>query len=481
MQVTKDPYLPLVLLFDLLHQIFHGADLWVEVKIGINPLPVEIHSRKGVPVVADNDPVGIHARNEDEGVKSSQVLGLSAVTRDEIIYALEDLAARTLSRVNSRSNQYNLVLASAPLISGYHDLVERVAGESPAELRPLIVNQLRGVFYQQCLLKLVLPQHFLAGVLHDQGILLVLEDLHAAAPVLQEWGRLFQISLGHQNLFFVMDLCQDVSVSYRLGKCKIHRVLVVLELVIESQSVVVERPPLLRLLLGLDGVDVGDAWLGPVDADLRQLVLILWIPDSRRLIEGLLYPVLLIRVGTGGYHVFLPPGDIRLDVLALAFGFIVCKILPLFEVVVDDLLLLRPYFDPEIYFAVFVASAACNAWLCEIHYVEGASDPFLTALGFEVKPLLMAPRVRVDLHVQVVGVLQSGGLLGLQKVPALKYRVKHQARVSVLLLELVSASVVMGQVLKEAARQTLVNPCAEGRKSQGVAGGCFINLFYFLA
>jgi len=97
MQVTKDPYLPLVLLFDLLHQIFHGADLWVEVKIGINPLPVEIHSRKGVPVVADNDPVGIHARNEDEGVKSSQILGLSAVTRDEIIYALEDLAARTLS------------------------------------------------------------------------------------------------------------------------------------------------------------------------------------------------------------------------------------------------------------------------------------------------------------------------------------------------------------------------------------------------
>ena len=53
-------------------------------------------------------------------------------------------------------------------------------------------------------------------------------------------------------------------------------------------------------------------------------------------------------------------------------------------------------------FIFFVTSAACDPLLCEIHDVEHVFAVFARILNSEMKPLLVAFCVRVNLHIKVV-------------------------------------------------------------------------------
>jgi hypothetical protein len=57
---------------------------------------------------------------------------------------------------------------------------------------------------------------------------------------------------------------------------------------------------------------------------------------------------------------------------------------------------------------IFVSAASGDAWLCEIHDLKGVGFILNATLGSKIKPLLMAARVRVHLHEQVVCVFVQG-------------------------------------------------------------------------
>lgn len=92
-------------------------------------------------------------------------------------------------------------------------------------------------------------------------------------------------------------------------------------------------------------------------------------------------------------------------VLALAVAFLVGQIFPLFEVVIDDLLLFGLDHDPHAYLPLLVASPSGDSRLGEVHDIEGIVDAFLATFGLKVEPLLMASGIGVYLHVEVVSIL----------------------------------------------------------------------------
>ena len=93
------------------------------------------------------------------------------------------------------------------------------------------------------------------------------------------------------------------------------------------------------------------------------------------------------------------------DVLALAVTFLVGQIFPLFEVVINDLLLFGLDHEPHAYLPLLVASPAGDSRLGEVHDIEGIVDALLATFGFKVEPLLVASGIGVYLHVEVVGIL----------------------------------------------------------------------------
>lgn len=127
MQVAVNPDVPLVLLFDRLHELLHCADLGVEALLWIDPLPVQVDACQRVPVIATYDSIWIHHRYEYKSVEPSQVLGFSKVGRQEIVDASKYLTARRLSGVNSRRDQDRFVLERALVISSNYYLLQRQA------------------------------------------------------------------------------------------------------------------------------------------------------------------------------------------------------------------------------------------------------------------------------------------------------------------------------------------------------------------
>ena len=108
------------------------------------------------------------------------------------------------------------------------------------------------------------------------------------------------------------------------------------------------------------------------------------------------------------------------------------------------------------------------------------SFAFLTALCAEVKPLLVAASVGVDLHVQVVGVLKGAVFLGLEQVAGLEDGIKHQA-FRVRLLEALLPVLVLAQVGLEVLGQIGAGAGPERRQFLGVVPGCLVDLLNALA
>jgi hypothetical protein len=264
MEIAEDPYLPLVFFLYLLHQVLHSAHFRMEIGVWVNPLSVKIHPGQGVSVIANYDPIWVHARYQNKCVEPSQVLGFSAFTSYKVINTLKHLRAGAFSRMDPGSDQHYLVLLCAPLISRNDNLIERNARKCLAKLSPMVIHELLRVFNENVLLELVFFHHFwntmlsltkfldsLFGLLF--GLLFFLHVHHTRRWSFDEWHWLFEVHfippcLWHQNFFFVVDIGEDLSIRHWLGKCKIYRIIIVLELIIESECVVVEDPPFLGLL-----------------------------------------------------------------------------------------------------------------------------------------------------------------------------------------------------------------------------------------
>jgi hypothetical protein len=84
---------------------------------------------------------------------------------------------------------------------------------------------------------------------------------------------------------------------------------------------------------------------------------------------------------------------------------------------------------------IFVSAASGDAWLCEIHDLKGVSFILNATLGSKIKPLLMAARVRVHLHEQVVCVFVQGVPLRLQQIARFEERIKIKNLIAVLRFE----------------------------------------------
>jgi hypothetical protein len=121
----------------------------------VDPLPIQINSSQRVSVVATNDSIWIHAWNQNESVEPSQKLCLLSIRNNKIINASEDLATRRLTRVHSRCDEHNLILAHGLGISSYYYLVEGHTTHSFAKLFSGIVYHLVRVIYDDIFLKLI--------------------------------------------------------------------------------------------------------------------------------------------------------------------------------------------------------------------------------------------------------------------------------------------------------------------------------------
>jgi hypothetical protein len=78
--------------------------------------------------------------------------------------------------------------------------------------------------------------------------------------------------------------------------------------------------------------------------------------------------------------------------------------LPIVEIIQLHRVTLRPDKYSHVVLPVFVASAPGDAGLGEIHDLKGVRLVFDAVFGTEIEPLLVASRVRVDLHEEIVSV-----------------------------------------------------------------------------
>jgi hypothetical protein len=62
MEIAVDPYLALVFLLDLLHEIFNTNNLWMELWLRVDPLTIEIDSGHRVSIITNYHPIWIHTR-----------------------------------------------------------------------------------------------------------------------------------------------------------------------------------------------------------------------------------------------------------------------------------------------------------------------------------------------------------------------------------------------------------------------------------
>ena len=108
--------------------------------------------------------------------------------------------------------------------------------------------------------------------------------------------------------------------------------------------------------------------------------------------------------------------------------------------------------------AVLVAAPAGDAWLREVHDLKGVLLSLDAALGSEVEPLLVASRIRIHLHEQVVGVLAQGIPLGLQEVTGLKDRVNEENLIAILRFQSLLPVFMRYQEFEEFSRKVFELP-----------------------
>lgn len=75
-------------------------------------------------------------------------------------------------------------------------------------------------------------------------------------------------------------------------------------------------------------------------------------------------------------------------------------------------------------FVLPVSTATCNAWFCEIHNLKDVLSVFTCVAHSKVEPLLVTPRVCIDLHVQAV--LARGDSVGPKQVATLENSVNEK-------------------------------------------------------
>jgi hypothetical protein len=93
MEITIDPYLALVFLLDLLHEIFDTYNFRMELWFRVDPLTVEINSGHRVSIITNDHPIWIHTRYEYECIKPSEVLCFSAIRSNKVINTTKNLTA----------------------------------------------------------------------------------------------------------------------------------------------------------------------------------------------------------------------------------------------------------------------------------------------------------------------------------------------------------------------------------------------------
>lgn len=124
MDVAEYPYLSLIFVFDLLHEVLDTEYLWVKEWLRVDPLSVKIYTSRRVTVVATDHSIRVHAWNQYKCVEPPQISRLSTVRGDKVENTSEHLTARCLSRVDTRCDQDNLVLFLTSVVSADDNLVK---------------------------------------------------------------------------------------------------------------------------------------------------------------------------------------------------------------------------------------------------------------------------------------------------------------------------------------------------------------------
>ena len=103
-------------------------------------------------------------------------------------------------------------------------------------------------------------------------------------------------------------------------------------------------------------------------------------------------PFLLVRIRSSSNHVLLSPCHACLNIVAIG------KWLPIVEVIYLHWFAFWSHKYAHIVLSIFVASATSDSRFCKVHNLKSVRFILDTALGSEVKPLLMSSRVCINLH-----------------------------------------------------------------------------------
>ena len=131
--------------------------------------------------------------------------------------------------------------------------------------------------------------------------------------------------------------------------------------------------------------------------------------------------------------------------------------------------------------SVFVALSARDARLREVHYHEGVGLVLDASLHSEVEPLLVASRVGIHLHEQVVGVLLEAVSLSLEQISRFEDAIEEQNLIAVASLKLRLSLFVTYQVLQQLTGKVFVFTRSEWRQLADVGAGRLVLLFNLLA
>jgi len=127
MKITINPNLSFIFFFNLLHYFFNMINFGMKFFIWIYPLSIQINSSKWISIIATDNTIRIHARYKYKSIKPSKVFSFMPIRGYEIINSSENLAAGSLARMNSGSNQNNRVFFEWPIITWNFNFIKRQA------------------------------------------------------------------------------------------------------------------------------------------------------------------------------------------------------------------------------------------------------------------------------------------------------------------------------------------------------------------
>lgn len=155
MKITINPNLSFIFFFNLLHNFFNMINFWMKFFIGIYPLSIQINPSKWISIIATDNTIRIHARYEYKSIKPSKVFSFMPIRCNEIINSSENLAAGSLARMNSGSNQNNRVFFEWPIISWNFNFINRQANNSLTKFCPSVIYSFVCIFNEYFFLKLI--------------------------------------------------------------------------------------------------------------------------------------------------------------------------------------------------------------------------------------------------------------------------------------------------------------------------------------